>query len=623
MKKITRLLTALSVVSISACQTFNSIPNSTTNTKNINDSTYDFDFSTKSECYGYGCPPEVEPNPKPSPISTPFPIKCEKRRAIDLYTVETTSLSGILYIDSGSTSKYSDAISAKVDIVSEKKNDVVFNSISITGKTYLGGNFSYKSSVGQDGFGKNGLDGNSGVVIEYFNRDGSYKKMSSGRLGIEGKNLVLKIGTGYGSTIEGQLISPITYSTVKDDSLEAKMLYKSCLCNDKYSAVNYLKQKIEYENKLIIYNSIKISQERSKEIPNEAQIESLQEEIDQSFKNIIGFNEQFLLKEEDYNEECVDCSQKRYQVTTKIDNTENYLDSLSDISTALTYIDSILGDTNKSSNDEGQIGTFSTKSVNPNLPVNVSQGEYNRALALKQAFYEVEFLQNSKDEAERLEYKKISEEEMKKVIDKILASGKPGPSRVIPVLKVANSMSAKAFAYVVNHPKFITWMEELKNLRLDRTGLQSCPFAVNPQEVNSIRSELNVFKDKIQSIVKSFGKSSSRASLVLKDFTTKPFNFGKSVFTLEKKDMDHILTRHHPNYWDGSLPKNGGIQTFFEKNTSLDEIYNAIESIMNQNSKTLIAKGTRKEYIIVGLFEGKSYEIAIRGGRVGSFYPLP
>jgi len=44
---------------------------------------------------------------------------------------------------------------------------------------------------------------------------------------------------------------------------------------------------------------------------------------------------------------------------------------------------------------------------------------------------------------------------------------------------------------------------------------------------------------------------------------------------------------------------------------------------MNQNSKNLIVRGNKGAYKIIGIFEGKSYELSIRTGKVGSFYPLP
>nr|WP_255516984.1 MULTISPECIES: EndoU domain-containing protein [Thermoactinomyces] len=82
--------------------------------------------------------------------------------------------------------------------------------------------------------------------------------------------------------------------------------------------------------------------------------------------------------------------------------------------------------------------------------------------------------------------------------------------------------------------------------------------------------------------------------------------------------MKHILERHHPKYWDGSVKQK---QTFFDEDMTTDEIVSAIETIMQQNRETLIKKGTKFSYQIRGTYKGKNYVVGFNRGRVGQFYP--
>ncbi|MGG3920317.1 EndoU domain-containing protein [Parageobacillus thermoglucosidasius] len=83
--------------------------------------------------------------------------------------------------------------------------------------------------------------------------------------------------------------------------------------------------------------------------------------------------------------------------------------------------------------------------------------------------------------------------------------------------------------------------------------------------------------------------------------------------------MKHILERHHPEYWDGSIKAK---QTFLRKNMSIDEIVNAIETIIRQNRDTLLKNGTTFSYQIKGTYNGIEYVVGFNKGRVGQFYPL-
>ncbi|WP_298555277.1 EndoU domain-containing protein [Streptomyces luteogriseus] len=87
---------------------------------------------------------------------------------------------------------------------------------------------------------------------------------------------------------------------------------------------------------------------------------------------------------------------------------------------------------------------------------------------------------------------------------------------------------------------------------------------------------------------------------------------------LDKKGMEHILTRHHPNYWDGSVKKT---QSFFDSSMSVDDVQSAIGQVMRQNRDTLVQRGSQGMYQIRGNVNGVDYVLGMNRGRVGQFYP--
>lgn len=105
----------------------------------------------------------------------------------------------------------------------------------------------------------------------------------------------------------------------------------------------------------------------------------------------------------------------------------------------------------------------------------------------------------------------------------------------------------------------------------------------------------------------------------LSKFVSRKMYFGNKTFLLDKSAMKHILTRHHPKYWDGSVK---AAQSFLDKSMSIDEIANTIQSVMKQNRGTLIQKGTRGTYQIRGYVDGVQYVVGLKNGRVGQFYPV-
>ncbi|MFJ5234794.1 RHS repeat-associated core domain-containing protein [Kitasatospora sp. NPDC088391] len=106
---------------------------------------------------------------------------------------------------------------------------------------------------------------------------------------------------------------------------------------------------------------------------------------------------------------------------------------------------------------------------------------------------------------------------------------------------------------------------------------------------------------------------------VLRAWSSQRFQFGNQTFLLDKKGMEHILTRHHPAYWDGSVKAQ---QSFFDSSMSIDDVQSAIGDVMQQNRETLIRRGGQGMYQIRGTVNGVDYVLGMNKGRVGQFYPI-
>ena len=110
----------------------------------------------------------------------------------------------------------------------------------------------------------------------------------------------------------------------------------------------------------------------------------------------------------------------------------------------------------------------------------------------------------------------------------------------------------------------------------------------------------------------------SRVVNDLRSFSTRTFRFGNETFQLDKSGMKHILERHHPRYWNGTTRSR---QTFLDRSMSIDGVADAVLEVMKQNRDKIIEEGTNSTYQIEGVFQGITYVLGFRNGRVGQFYP--
>ncbi len=104
----------------------------------------------------------------------------------------------------------------------------------------------------------------------------------------------------------------------------------------------------------------------------------------------------------------------------------------------------------------------------------------------------------------------------------------------------------------------------------------------------------------------------------LKAFSGRRFRFGGNTFKLDKSGMKHILERHHPKYWDGSVKAR---QSFLSPKLSIKDVSNVVRDVMRQNRGVLVGKGTVGKYQISGTSGGVEYVVGLNNGRVGQLYP--
>ena len=103
----------------------------------------------------------------------------------------------------------------------------------------------------------------------------------------------------------------------------------------------------------------------------------------------------------------------------------------------------------------------------------------------------------------------------------------------------------------------------------------------------------------------------------LSNYESRKWIFDNKEFMLDKSGMKHILKRHHPEYWEGSVKST---QTFLDKNMSVDDITNTVSEVLKQNREKLIEKGTTGMYQVEGTVDGVDYVVGLNKGRVGQFY---
>jgi len=105
----------------------------------------------------------------------------------------------------------------------------------------------------------------------------------------------------------------------------------------------------------------------------------------------------------------------------------------------------------------------------------------------------------------------------------------------------------------------------------------------------------------------------------LRDWQSQRYQFGNQQLLMDKSDMAHILERHHPEFWDGSVRDT---QSFFPSGTSIGRVQDLVSDVLRQNREKILSDGANGISSIYGVVDGVTYKLGINRGHIGQFFPV-
>ncbi|PTC14644.1 T7SS effector LXG polymorphic toxin [Bacillus wiedmannii] len=141
------------------------------------------------------------------------------------------------------------------------------------------------------------------------------------------------------------------------------------------------------------------------------------------------------------------------------------------------------------------------------------------------------------------------------------------------------------------------------------------------KSIQNAKDSLQKFESSSSSGVGKGASKAAKPEKIINDldnYTSKKWNIDGNNIMFDKKGMKHVLERHHPDYWDGSVKKE---QSFLNKDLSISDIQNIAGEVISKNRDTIISKGTKGMYQIEGKVDGITYIVGFKNGRIGQLYP--
>lgn len=105
----------------------------------------------------------------------------------------------------------------------------------------------------------------------------------------------------------------------------------------------------------------------------------------------------------------------------------------------------------------------------------------------------------------------------------------------------------------------------------------------------------------------------------LKGYDSLDVTVGGSVYKTDKGDMTHILERHHPDYWNGTVKDK---QTFFNENMTIDDVKDVIKQLLEENQDKVNQIGANGIGSFEAVVDGVTYHVGLNKGHVGQLYPV-
>ena len=106
----------------------------------------------------------------------------------------------------------------------------------------------------------------------------------------------------------------------------------------------------------------------------------------------------------------------------------------------------------------------------------------------------------------------------------------------------------------------------------------------------------------------------------LRNFGRKDFYAGGEKFSLTRERLVHVLERHHPQYWDGSVKT---VQTFLDEDLSIDDVTDLVKSTIQKGFDTRVAASRRSTFTYQAIIDGVTYQARTEYGKVVQFFSLP
>lgn len=132
------------------------------------------------------------------------------------------------------------------------------------------------------------------------------------------------------------------------------------------------------------------------------------------------------------------------------------------------------------------------------------------------------------------------------------------------------------------------------------------------------KSLKELWEDEAGSVGGSLSRRNAARANVVQAYKSRRYTIGNETFLLDRSGLNHILARHHPEYWDGSVAADK--QSFFSKSTSVTDIESVIGTILSNNRNNITNKPSF-DYRFEGSVNGTNYVLSIYNGAVSQLYP--
>ncbi|MGW2090852.1 polymorphic toxin-type HINT domain-containing protein [Promicromonospora sukumoe] len=112
---------------------------------------------------------------------------------------------------------------------------------------------------------------------------------------------------------------------------------------------------------------------------------------------------------------------------------------------------------------------------------------------------------------------------------------------------------------------------------------------------------------------------------VLKNWRPKTFRYGSATLVLQRGDIQHILERHHPTYFDPAQAR--ARNDLFRESRTVDDIVGLIDEVVRKRADELSIISRRADPedqtgSVDAMIDGVTYRLAVDQGAIKTFHPV-